>query len=384
MPPRAAGWRALEPEVVAIVAGAIVWGVIGVALLAGGRPGPSGVVPSATSPSSTPSSVAVATLDGGLIELIRSSHRKLALQRQQLESAVGAASIDTAEVTGIVRQINSTVTFISDVADRIATQPRGAAVAAALRESYDAILNACADVLGRSLANADGIRAGSLQIVELLGALPDVDDLLAAAAPSPIPSTPPASATPTPTGAPSPVATPNVTARPSPTPQRTPSDAPGPSGSAGPSPTVEPNLVVNPGFEAGLAPWRYVLGAGAAGAYTITGQEPRSGDNAAQLTLSSGAGPWSAASLRQGSLRLTNGATVRVSLWARSTGPRNIRLRITTSLGEIIASRILPVDATWRQVSFDVTPIGSVEDAVLMIEVGQSDEPVWVDDVGLG
>jgi hypothetical protein len=127
-----------------------------------------------------------------------------------------------------------------------------------------------------------------------------------------------------------------------------------------------------------------VLGPGAAGSYQVTTEQPSTGKHAAQLSLSSGAGAWSALSLRQSGLRLDNGITYRVSLWARSTGPRDIRVRVTTAVGEVIASRILSIDATWRPVTFDVTAIGTIDGAALVIETGIASQTVWLDDVGFG
>jgi hypothetical protein len=88
--------------------------------------------------------------------------------------------------------------------------------------------------------------------------------------------------------------------------------------------------------------------------------------------------------VEQGGLTLESGTTYVVSLAVRSTAARDIRIRLSTELGEVIASRVLPVTTTWTTVSFQVTPIGSFQDVTLLIEIGASSQRIWLDDIGLG
>lgn len=376
MDPRAGGWRAIGPEWMAIVAGVLAWVVLGTVLLVGGGQGAGAVTPSPSPSPTEPTDTARpdATIDGGLIVLIRSSHARLFDQRDSLQTLLAAERIDTGDVKTSVRQISSAVTFAAEVSDRIASQPGGASIDAALQAAYAPILDGSKDVLSLALSNDAGIRTGAEALVEAIAGLPDVDALVADATPSRSPSaTPDSSATPTAT----PSQTPAVTIRP--TPEPTGSDDP----TATPAATG-PNQLVNPGFEAGSAPWRLVLGPGASGAFDVVSDEVHSGEGAALIAQSSSPGAWSDIALRQDGIRLENGTTVRVQLWARSTAARNIRVRITTGLGEIVASRILPIDTSWSLVSFDLTAIGTITDAVLTIEAGLSGQPVWIDDLSVG
>jgi hypothetical protein len=366
---------ALSPEIVAVLSAVVLWGLLGIGYLSGAAtpaptssPSPSsGAIASTTRPN--------ATVDGSLLVLIRSTNAQLLEHRKSLRTLLAAASLDTAEVAATVRQVNAAVTFAAGIADRIATQPGGRRIADALRAAYDPILAVAEDVNSLALANEPGYRAGAERLVELIGLVPDIDDLVS-------PTVVPASGSPS--NAPSPTVQPTRTPAPTPTPKPTDTAVPSASPAATPVPSASENLLDNPGFETGRTPWEFVVGTGAAGSYEVTTEQPSSGKQAASLSLSSGAGPWSALSLRQGGLRLDNGITYHVSLWARSTGPRDIRVRVTTAVAEVIASRILSIDSTWRLVSFDVTAIGTVEGAVLVIETGISGQTVWLDDVGFG
>ena len=65
------------------------------------------------------------------------------------------------------------------------------------------------------------------------------------------------------------------------------------------------------------------------------------GAHAGRITLTSGGGASSAATLRQSGLQLGNGGAYQVGLWARSTAPRDIRVRVTNELGQVLVSRTL-------------------------------------------
>ena len=394
---RPQGWRAvLAPELAAALVAVVVWGVIGLGLLTGGSGAAATASPSAGAASPT-SEAPSATLEGSLLVLIRSSNARLLEHRQALVTLLDAETLDTAEVAATVRQVNAAATFAAGIADRIASQPGGASIAAALSAAYDPILATAEEVLSLALANEAGHRKGAERLVELIDAIPDVDALVAAAA-TPTATTgaasPPSSAKPTATTAPtktpkpaspSPTKTPKP-ASPSPTATAGPGESAEPTSSAGgsPIPTLATNLLANPGFESGSQPWQFVLAGSATGSFTVTTDDPASGAADGLITLSSGAGPWSAASLSQGGLQLDNGTNYHVRVWARSTGPRDIRVRVTTGLGEVIASRILSIGAEWTEVAFDLTAIGTLTDASLVVETGISSQPVWLDDLGIG
>ncbi len=141
---------------------------------------------------------------------------------------------------------------------------------------------------------------------------------------------------------------------------------------------------MNGGFETGLEPWRLVLAPGAAGTFERTTFDHFSGAASAVVNVTGGAGSPSAVSIEHDGLSLSNGVTYRVSLAVRAGAPREIRVRLTTDLGEVIASRVLPVTSTWAIVSFQVTPIGRYPDVTLQLEVGASGQRIWIDDVAVG
>ena len=294
----------------------------------------------------------------------------------------------TRDVIEKIKEISAAATYSIGIVDRIAIQPGGAAVALALRTAYEAIVSAADKALSVPFADRVAIRLGADGVVLALADLPDIDALLATAAatPSPSPSNGPggspsqsAAATPTATPTPKPTAKPT----PSPTPTARPTSAP----TASPAPTPTPSLptqLVNGGFETGLEPWHLVLAPGAAGTLERTTTDHFSGAASAVVIVTAGVGSPSAASVEQGGLTLESGQTYRVSLAVRSTAPRDIRIRLSTDLGEVIASRVLPVSATWTTVSFLVTPIGQFQDVTLQVEVGASGQRIWLDDVSLG
>jgi len=384
---RTGGWRAaLAPEMAAGLAAVLIWGVLGVGLLAGAGGDDSGASPSASDGVATATAAPQATLDRSLLVLIRSTHARLQERKADLETLLAAETLDTPEVRATIRQINSAATYASSIADRIAEQPGGIPVAAALHDAYRPILATADEISSLALANEAGHRSGAERMVELIDALPDVDDLVAAVQPTPSPTPEPTASAAPASPSPTPKPTKSATAAPTEAATPTPGDSAEPTATPISSaiPSLAVNLLENPGFESGPGPWEFVLGTGASGSYTITTDDPASGTSAALLSLTGGVGPWSAASLRQGGLRLDNGAVYHVQVWARSNGPRDIRVRVTSGLGEVIASRILTIGTDWSQVGFDVTPIGSVDGASLVIETGISPQPVWLDDLGLG
>jgi hypothetical protein len=142
-------------------------------------------------------------------------------------------------------------------------------------------------------------------------------------------------------------------------------------------------MLTNGGFESGLEPWKLVLAPGAAGTLQRTTTDHFTGTASGVVDITAGAGSPSAVSVEQGGLSLSNGVTYHVSLAVKSTAAREIRVRLVTAIGEVIASRVLPVGTTWATASFDVTPIGRYSDVTLKLEVGASGQRIWMDDVSL-
>lgn len=358
------------PEVIGVMLAVIVYAVVGIAILVAGPVTREVPTPSPANNAVVATPRPAATLNASLVLSIRNTNARIVALGGELERLLAEDPFVTSAVAMRIREISAAATFAKGVVDRIQFQPGGAAIAPVLRASYDVIVIAADKALSVAFTDRVAVRQGADGVLIVLVDLPDIDKLLAAAAagasPS-LPSEPGASPTETTAGTPGPNPTPRPTATPSPTPSPNPS-----------------SQLVNGSFETGLDPWRLVLASGAAGTFERTTVDPYSGHASAVVTVTGGAGPWSALSVEQGGLTLESGVTYRVSLAVRSTAAREIRIRLSTALGEVIASRVLPVTATWTTVSFQVTPIGRFQDVTLQIEAGASGQRIWMDDVSLG
>jgi hypothetical protein len=377
------GLRRAGPELVAVLLGVVVWVVVGAGVLAtsGQEPGtrPTGSA-APIGRSAAPSSAAI---DPSLLELLRFAHERLAENRDLLEADVAAETLDMVAVPTAVRQINATLQYAASVATTIGNEPGGRAFSRALLAAYDPPLETVKGILTLSLTNEPGYRKGVTTLIAQLRALPDIDVLLAQTSSSPgavEPSATPGS-TATATKTPKPTKTPVATATPAPT--EAPTEAP--TATAAPaSPSTLPNVLANPGFEEGTAGWMFAPGVGATAAFDVTNEAPHGGTGVGHITIASGAGAWSAATLSQGGLQLSNGQAAQLTLWARSTAPRDIRVRVTNELGQVLLSRTFSLTADWQPFTATLTTIGEVRDGSLLIETGASAEPVWLDDLSFG
>ena len=285
-----------------------------------------------------------------------------------------------------VKEISTAATFAIGIVDRIAIQPGGDVIAPTLRAAYGAIVDAADKTLSVPFADRVALRLGADGVVVAVAALPDINVVLllvsATASPSLSPTAPPLA---TPSATAGPTSTPEPTGTPTPAPTPTPTPTPEPSPSVAPSPSASPpSQLENGGFEVGVEPWTLVLAPGAAGTLERTVADHFAGSASAVVSVTGPVGPPSAVSVEQGGLTLTNGVTYTVSMAVRSTAPREIRVRLSTPLGQVIASRVLPVTSTWTVVAFEVTPIGGYQDVTMHIEVGASSQRIWLDALSLG
>lgn len=366
------------PEIVGVMLAAIIYSVVGVAIIVA-KP----IAPEAPTPSPTRAAVAsarpTATLDAGLVLLIRDANARMVALGQELQGLLAEVPFVSSAVITKIKEISAAATFANSMVARIQFQPGGAAIAPTLRASYDAIVEAASRALSVPFRDPVAVRRGADGVVVALAAMPDIYALLAAAAASGSPS-PTSGPTASPTGivaeTPVPVATAKPTTKPSATPQPTATPALTPS----PGP---PSQLANGGFETGLEPWRLVLAPGVSGTFVRTTVDPYAGSASAVVSPDGGVGPLSGLTVEQGGLTLESGVSYQVSLAVRSTAAREIRIRLSTTLGEVIASRVLAVTSTWTMVSFPVTPIGRFQDVTLQIETGGSAQGIWLDDVSL-
>ena len=367
--PKPVGSTRPGPEIIGVVLAAIIYSVVGVAIIAA-RPSTS----AATAPSPTRTAAATArpaaTLDAGLVLLIRDADARMVVLGQELKGLLAEPSFVSADVITKIKEIGAAATFADSMVARIQSQPGGAAIAPTLRASYDAIVAAVSRALSVPFRDPVAVRRGAEGVVALLVDMPDIYTLLAAAA----------SASPGPTSEPTAVAAKTPVPKPTPKPSATPQPTATPALTPSPGP---PSQLANGGFETGLEPWRLILAPGVAGTFVQTMVDPYAGSASALVTPVGGAGLLSGLSVEQGGLTLESGGSYQVSLAVRSTAAREIRIRLSTTLGEVIASRVLPVTSTWTTLTFPVTPIGRFEDVTLEIEAGGSDQGVWLDDVSL-
>jgi hypothetical protein len=374
------------PEIIGVMFAAIIYAVIGVGVIVANT-----TVPEVPTPTPTPTAEAAtprpsATMNASLVLLLRDANARILDLGKELETLLKDDPLATADVVAKVKEINQAAALAIGVLRRIEIQPGGEAIAAALLEGYTAVADAAEKALNVPIRDSAAVRKGAEGVLAAITALPDLDALLAAAesSPSAIPSglLPTASplTTPVPTSTPEPTVEPTSSA----TPKATPEPTPEPTASASPTPSpTPPSQLVNGGFENGLEPWKLVLAAGAAGTLERTTTDHFSGLASGVVDITAGAGTPSAVSVEQGGLSLSNGVTYRVSLAVRTTAAREIRIRLVTGLGEVIASRVLPVSTNWTTVSFELTPIGGYQDVTLHIEVGASSQRFWMDDVSL-
>jgi hypothetical protein len=153
----------------------------------------------------------------------------------------------------------------------------------------------------------------------------------------------------------------------------------------GPTPSPGPNPLVNPGFEAGVgSPWVLAVSDAAASATVSADSASRHGGGvSARIDIAVASNMRAGIALQQGGLTIEAAGIYRVSLWARSTTTREIRVRITTAGGQTLDTNLFTIGPDWASLTFDVSSILGSDSAVFAIEVGQGGEPVWVDDTSI-
>jgi carbohydrate binding protein with CBM4/9 domain len=376
------------PEVLGVMLAAIIYSVVGVGIIVASTVAPEVPTPTPTATEATVTPRPAPTMDASYVTLIRSAHAKIPPLGKELEVLLLDDPLVPRDVIQKVKEISAAATFAIGIVDRIAIQPGGAAVAPTLRLAYGAIVDATDKTLSVPFADRVALRLGAEGVVAAVAALPDINAVLilvsASASPS-LPPTAPPLATPSESAGPTSTPEPTEAPTPKPTPSPTPTPTPEPSASVAPSPSPSrPSQLENGGFEVGVEPWTLVLAPGAAGTFERTVADHFAGSASAVVSVTGPVGPPSAVTVEQGGLTLSSGVTYTVSMAVRSTAARDIRVRLSTPTGQVIASRVLPVTSTWTTVSFEVTPIGGYQDVTMHIEAGASSQRIWLDALSLG
>ena len=385
---------AFGPEALAAVLSIVV-----VVALLGSRLAFSGAGTGTSSPSPIGSSGPAVTPDPGarlqvVVGTLLQIDAILADKRKDLADELKATPFVLSDVRLTMQQINQQLPTAKRFAAELSGTPQGAVLGADLGAVYaDLDVLSTAAVRESITFAAAKYRTNAENLIKILDRLPPLDVRLGAMAsglPDPNGSAPPPespsvvpseSPVPSPSTVPTPIPTPTPTTAP---PTQPPSTPP-PSVPGSPTPSPGPNPLVNPGFEQGVGPpWQLVLSGNAQASPSADSQLPHAGKISARIDITvPGAIPW--ISLQQGGLTIEAGSNYNVSLWARSTAPRQIRVRITGPTGQVLGngSYVASIGPAWSVVTFSMQSIVQTSSAVLAIDVGGSAETVWLDDVSI-
>lgn len=399
----------LAPEGVAAILAVIV-----VVVLLASRLSAGGGVAVAT-PSPTPTPVPTATPAPGvdtaaIAQLLRTNGRLTDLANV-IQSQIDAKQVDPPTLICAYRQIISELTNAGDGAARdLAASHGGAEVGqiaidlyANLRKQAGDAINSLDpnDYTAKSLADW---KQSAILIAKTLELIPDLNNQLvaleaAASQPSPSPSTEPsslaspsvlpsASVAPSPSVLPSPTAVPPPTATPVPVTPPPASVAPTvrPSGSPGASPALGPNMIQNGSFDSGTqSPWELVSADPAAHATaTLVVSEPYSPKYAARIDIQAPSNRAIGLTYRQSGFQIIAGANYQVTIALRASDLRTVRVRVADAeTGQVVGSKVIQVGTTWSVTTFPVGSFVGSDFATFGIDVGESGETVWVDDVVL-
>jgi hypothetical protein len=301
-------------------------------------------------------------------------NQSLASRAVALESAIAVEVPLAPEVAGHLRSVNTDLTAGNEAADRLVLGDDTEELGTDLGAFYDAVMARNTETLGNSIRNADAYVAGARAVIELLAALPALneritDALAGRSGPSVAPSSTPPAASPSP---PSP--TPPPPTLPPPTPTVPPPASPPPSG-------VPASLVFNPGFEDGVNGWQLQLTDRALATLTPEPLAGPDGSAAARVDITIGSVARSGISLTSDDFALGQGVTYVVNLSVKAAAAREVTVRLIAAGGQITASRVLQVGTTWSAISFEVTHLAADPNVQLALDLGRSEATVWFDNI---
>jgi hypothetical protein len=380
--PTARGGRGPAPEIVGGALAVIVLAVVGTSVLAGGgRPAVSEPPPSQVASSAPLVPTVAPIVDPAVVSLLGALNAELVTGADSLQRELDRASLRTADVNALIRQLNQKVGYGSDVVRQLGgalgvDEPGGKLAAV-----YDAIAASATDTLGASINNAAAYRIGAGALIKLIDRIPPLqqalEDLLAAP-PSIAPSASPPVATPSP---PPPSATPSpapATATPVPSTAK-------PSGSASVAPTpAGDEQIVNGGFESALGPpWQLLVGGGADATMTTDTVNPGSGKTSARIDIVASSTAYGGISLQQAGIDLEAGRLYTLALTTRGASDRDLRIQISSTNDAAYLTRLVTVGVAWAPSTFTFTAPVTDPNAVLQIELGRSTVTTWIDAVSL-
>jgi hypothetical protein len=384
---------AFGPEAVAAVLSIIVVVALIASRLAfaGGGTATASPSPSQSGPTVTPNpEVRLRVVVGTLIQI----NATLAEARKDLADQLKSNPLDVAKVKRTMSQIIQQMLAAEPLARELAATPQGGVLGVQLGAVYADLDARASDATDISITSLAAYRINAEALIGILDLLPPLDQrlgIMASGLPDPGGSAPP-SGEPSviPSDSPSPSAAPTATVAPTPTPPPVtppPSPPPGsPPASALPTQTPGPNPLVNPGFEEGVGPpWELRLNGAAQAMPTADSQQPHSGKLSARIDISVPTSSQAFVSLQQPGLKIVSSANYRITLWARSTAPRQIRVRILGPSGQTLGNgtQVFTITPTWTVLLLPMTSIVPTDNGSIAIDVGGSGETVWVDDVSI-
>ena len=348
---------------------------------------PSPGVGSGPDPSPTPdvalqSSQPTATppVNPQVVDLLRALNENFDANAEALQAELRRARFRTPDVASIVRAINQRIGVGVEAVQALdgalgKDQPGGRMAAV-----YGAMSDTATTTLDASINNSAAYQTGAQRLVDLIAQLPELQaalDALAESRPSTAPSAPPSvapspSAPGSPTAEPSPTASPEPTATPGPT----------PSSSAIPLPAAGEEQIVNGGFEDGVGPpWGLFLQPGAAATLTADTAKPGAGRTSARIDITTGSPAYSGISLRQAGLTLEAGRLYTLTISARASVAREVRIRVASTTGASYVNRIAQVGTAWSATQIVFTAGVGDPNAVLELDLGRDQAATLFDAV---
>ncbi len=369
-----------SPESIAAVLVALL-GVVLIATQALALQGPQAVRPTPTpSTVGSPSPTMDPQIRNALVTAL-AVNQSLAARAAELDAAVASEEPVAADIAALLRNVNTDLTAGGEAANRLLLSDETAELGEDLLAFYRAVLARNNETLRTTIRNVAAYVEGASAVSAMLADLPILNDRITdalarrgAATPpaSGPPSTPPASVAP-PTVPPtaSPIVTPPPTASP---PVVVPSGAPTAGG---------PTLVTNGDFEAGQGGWRLELVAPAQATVTAEAGAGLEGSTAARVDITTGSLARAGISLVSPAISLERGTSYLVEVWARSAGPREVRVSLADGAGQISSARNFTIAESWTRLTFDLTQLHADPSVMLRLDLGRSDATVWFDNVAV-
>ena len=147
-----------------------------------------------------------------------------------------------------------------------------------------------------------------------------------------------------------------------------------------------PNLIQNGSFEAGVDTLWKLARADPAAAASVSAETaaPYSPKIAAKIDIQAASNRQIGIAYQQAGFPIQAGALYRVSIALKSNDLRSVRIRVAdAATSQLLGSRNFQIGAGWTVETFDFSSFIGSDFAVFSIDVGESAQPVWVDDVSL-